>query len=156
MATDLNPNRAGNSLDLAYVSGLNFVGAGPATLTVAQLGNTISLQVSGSVGDTPAGAAETAVFETLLAADAASVNDAQRLIARMLPSGSPFLPLAVYNSTSAVWYNASVQLSTVANKLRLTIVPPSGAWPALEALSIEGTQLHYMSVAQDGRDFVSA
>jgi hypothetical protein len=123
---------------------------------VAQLGNTISLQVSGSVGDTPAGAAETAVFETLLAADAASVNDAQRLIARMLPSGSPFLPLAVYNSTSAVWYNASVQLSTVANKLRLTIVPPSGAWPALEALSIEGTQLHYMSVAQDGRDFVSA
>lgn len=93
--TDLNPNRAGDTLALADGGGDVALVDGSSTLTVAQLGNIVSVQLGDTLTATLAADTDVAIIDTALTADAESVNDAQRLIARMLPSGSPLTALSV-------------------------------------------------------------
>jgi hypothetical protein len=92
---DLNPNRAGNTLALADGGGAIALVDGSSTFTVAQLGNVITVQLGDTVAAAVAADTDTCIIDTVITADAESVNDAQRLIARMLPTGSPLTTLSV-------------------------------------------------------------
>jgi hypothetical protein len=149
---DLNPNRANESLVLAYVSGANFVGGeAPATLTLAQLGNTIYAQVKGSTAVAPGTTSTPAVFDTAL-------DSTDPLVARMVPDGPASVSVSVANLTPTPdeWFTCTMDLTVVAGKIRFTLHAPATGWPGNAGdsiLSIEDMQIHYMAEAQANRDF---
>ena len=146
---DLNPNRANESLELAYVSGADFVSnETPATITVAQLGNTIYAQVKGSSAAAPQTASTDAVFDTAL-------DNTNALVARMAPDGPASVSVSVNNTTAGNWFTTTMDLSVAAGKIRFTLHAPSSGWPNTggDTLSIEYMQIHYMAEAQANRDF---